>query len=353
MLAKHFVTLDSPLWRQCHASTVCATDGSDYLVAWFAGEHEGAQDSRIWLSRGAGDRWTEPVPVSEDEAPCWNPVLFRRKNGETLLYYKRGHAISSWETLLRVSGDGGLSWSDSRPLSTGDRGGRGPVKCPPIRLRSGRVLAGASTETWGHFPRWDAFVDISDDDGLTWSRTAEIALDRKTFHGAGIIQPALWESPSGQVTLMARGSSGFIVTSASSDQGQTWSAATATTVPNNNSAIGLCAFGGEIFLAHNPVRGDWASRAPLVVSRSSDDGRSWSRWLTLEESLAVSSPVDSGPSEGYLPADSGVTTTGANEFSYPTLITHDHSLVVTYTWQRRGIVLAHVPLAPNLIGRSS
>jgi hypothetical protein len=51
------------------------------------------------------------------------------------------------------------------------------------------VLAGASVETWGGPTRWDAFVDISDDDGLTWRRTADIEIDHETFQGAGIIQP--------------------------------------------------------------------------------------------------------------------------------------------------------------------
>ena len=56
--------------------------------------------------------------------------------------------------------------------------------------------------------------------------------------------------------------------------------------------------------------------------------------MTLESSLGA---VEG---EGYRPADSGVLTTGANEFSYPCLIGTPNGLAVTYTWQRRGIVLA-------------
>ncbi|HEY0700219.1 MAG TPA: hypothetical protein VGD43_20740, partial [Micromonospora sp.] len=67
--------------------------------------------------------------------------------------------------------------------------------------------------------------------------------------------------------------------------------------------------------------------------RSLDDGDSWQPWLTLEESLGDAT------GEGYQPADSGVRTTGVNEFSYPCLVRAGDRLAVTYTWQRRGIVL--------------
>ena len=89
-----------------------------------------------------------------------------------------------------------------------------------------------------------------------------------------------------------------------------------------------------MYLAHNPVSGDWAMRAPLIVSRSDDDGGTWRPWVTLESSL------ETVEGHGYRPTDSGVRTTGGNEFSYPCLIGTPDGLAVTYTWQRRGIALA-------------
>jgi predicted neuraminidase len=58
--------------------------------------------------------------------------------------------------------------------------------------------------------------------------------------------------------------------------------------------------------------------------------------VTLESSL------EAVEGAGYRPADSGVRTTGANEFSDPCLIGTPHGLAVAYTWQRRGIVLARL-----------
>ncbi|MER7165228.1 sialidase family protein [Micromonospora sp. NPDC000207] len=331
MTAKHFVVRD--VAGQCHGSTVCPV-GDTFVVAWFVGEHEGAPDSRIQLTVGAEDHWSTPVVVSGDLGPCWNPVLHLRTDGELVCWFKVGTTISAWVTYQVVSGDGGRTWSPPRPVGEADRGGRGPVRTPPLRLPSGRLLAGASTETWGERPRWDCFVDVSDDDGRTWRRTPDIALDHDTFPGAGAIQPALWRNPTGEVRLLARSTAGRLVAATSADDGETWSPGALHTVPNNNSGVAVARLGDTVHLAHNPTVGDWASRAPLVVSASTDGGETFHPWTTLEESL------DSTAGEGYRPADSGVTTTGVNEFSYPCLVPVGDRLAVSYTWQRRGIVLA-------------
>ena len=330
-MERFVVVTDVP--GQCHASTVCRTP-SGYVVAWFQGDHEGADNSQVWVTRGDGPTWAPPRVVSAGLGPCWNPVLHVQETGRLLLYFKVGTTISTWATYLSHSTDEGLTWSDPTPLVPGDRGGRGPVRTSPVRLASGRLVAGASTERWGQSPRWDAFVDLSDDDGLTWRRTPDIALDHDRFPGAGIIQPTLWQGPDRTIHLLARSTSGHLVASASTDDGETWCPGTPSSVPNNNSGVSACAWGDRVFLAHNPVSGDWASRAPLVVSASDDDGTTWRPWQTLEDRL---DDVEDG---GYLPADSGVATSGANEFSYPSLIATPDGLAVTYTWQRRGITLA-------------
>lgn len=331
MIEKHFVVRDAP--GQCHGSTVCQVAGS-FVVAWFQGDHEGAVNSQIWLSTRTGAAWSAPMVVSGDLVPCWNPVLHLQESGALLLFFKVGKTISSWQTFHASSIDGGRTWSAPQPLSADDPRGRGPVRTPPIRLRSGRLLAGASTEIWEAAPRWDSFVDISDDDGRTWRRTEDIAIDHDTFPGAGIIQPTLWQTSTGQVRLLARSTAGRLVSSSSTDDGGTWSAGVLSSIPNNNSGVSVCAVDETVYLAHNPTSGNWASRAPLLVSRSTDDGASWQPWATLEESL------EGAASEAYQPADSGVITTGFNEFSYPCLVRTPDGLAVTYTWQRRGIVLA-------------
>ena len=49
--------------------------------------------------------------------------------------------------VLLQSTDNGVTWSGPQELVPGDvSGGRGPVRNKPLRLASGRILAGASTE---------------------------------------------------------------------------------------------------------------------------------------------------------------------------------------------------------------
>src|SRR5262245_11254609 len=71
---------------QCQASTVVETKAG-LVAAWFGGTRERNPDVGVWLSRHADGKWTEPVEVangkqSDDKRePCWNPVLFRPKDG--------------------------------------------------------------------------------------------------------------------------------------------------------------------------------------------------------------------------------------------------------------------------------
>lgn len=108
---------------------------------------ESADDVDILTSVRSEGGWSEPVRVSADRnIPHWNPVLFRRADGKIMLFFKVGKKIPMWKTYFSLS-DNGVDWSKPAELVPGDiGGGRGPVKNKPIRLRSGRVIAPASTK---------------------------------------------------------------------------------------------------------------------------------------------------------------------------------------------------------------
>lgn len=358
-IERRWVTVDDPRWVQAHASTVLRTEAST-LAAWFAGTREGAPDSQIWLSRRAdgADGWVAPVRLTQERVAHWNPVLATGPGGDHWLFYKRGARISQWETMVRRSSDDGETWSAPSELVRGDRGGRGPVKNPPLLLGDGTWLAPGSVERWDGCIRWDGFVDVSVDGGSTWSMSG-IPLDRSALRGAGVIQPALWQDGSDVIALL-RSTEGWAYRSISADGGGTWSPAAPTPLPNNNSALTVVALpDGRAACVHNPVSGDWGARCPLSVSVSEDAGRTWVERLVVEDGQT---PIDTDPTrvpqrpgeqaagpQGFDPGDSGVLTTGVGEYSYPSAaLDTDHAgpghLVVTYTWQRRGIVEARVPL---------
>lgn len=328
---KEYVVLDDPRIPECHASTVLALHTGELLASWFGGSREGADDVAIWLSRRNRDGWERPRKVASEEGlPHWNPVLFQEGNGRILLFYKVGHRISEWSTRIIESDDNGLSWSRAVELVKGDRGGRGPVKNKLLVASNGTWLAPASWE--GVY--WDAFVDMSFDNGSTWMPSDKVPLDHKTFDGAGVIQPTLWESSPGCIHMLLRSTCGWICRSDSTDWGKTWSVVQCTALPNNNSGIDVVRLRDErLVLVYNPVGTSWGPRTPLVAAISSDNGLNWRPWIVLESAPAAESPT------GAQPSDCGVSHPDANEYSYPAIIETPEGIVISYTWKRRGIAI--------------
>ena len=221
----------------CHASTVLALPDGSLLCCWFGGTHEGESDVGIYLSRRTDAGWSEPKLLVNGAAANWNPVLFAGADGRLLLFYKQGQQIADWQTWLLQSTDNGETWSGPQELVPSDvSGGRGPVRNKPLRLASGRILAGASTE----HGIWKAFADISDDDGASWHKSSavqieglqyqagektadsNIAVSQQSFYGRGVIQPSLRQSADGSVHMLLRSSEGFVYRSDSADEGETW-----------------------------------------------------------------------------------------------------------------------------------
>lgn len=319
----------------CHASTIVALPDNSLLCCWFGGTHEGEADVAIYASRRTSAGWSEPVVLAAGAEANWNPVLFLTQAGRLLLFYKEGNAIASWRTLIRESLDNGMTWSEPCELVAGDvSGGRGPVRNKPVRLANGRILAGASTE----HGKWQAFADISDDDGRSWhksslveianleytagEKTAEsnIAVSQQSFYGRGVIQPSLWQSVDGSVHMLLRSSEGYIYRSDSADAGATWCPAYALPLPNNNSGLDLVRTAdGSLFLVCNPVAANWGQRSPLTLFKSVDEGASWQRLLDLETEQA--------------------------EFSYPAIICAADRLLITYTYKRQNIACVSFKLA--------
>lgn len=331
-MIKEFVMAKLPT-AFCHASTITVLPQGGYMCCWFGGTREGEADVAVYGSRRLKDGWSEPVKLADGVEANWNPVLFYRQDGALQLFYKQGQKIAAWRTFVRLSKDDGASWSEPVELVAGDvSGGRGPVRNKPIRLNNGRVLAGASTE----HGIWQAFADISDDDGVTWrkseavtianlqyqagEKTAEsnIAVSAQSFYGRGVIQPSLWEDDNGMVHMLLRSSEGFVYRSDSRDGGESWSHAYPLSLPNNNSGLDLvrAPFDGELYLLCNPVAANWGLRSPMSLFKSTDNGCTWTKLYDL----AVE----------------------ANEFSYPALIADEVGLTATFTWKRENIVCFHI-----------
>ncbi|HZJ78817.1 MAG TPA: sialidase family protein [Clostridia bacterium] len=317
---REMVFEDKPT-KNCHASTVLPLENGEVVASWFGGTKEGNNDVDIWVSVRDENGWNNPQRISADKnLPHWNPVLLKRNDEVIQLFFKVGKKISFWQTYYSLSNDNGKTWLSPKPLIENDMsGGRGPVKNKCIRLSDGRLLAPASTEQDNV---WKAFVDISFDDGATWERQNDISQATHEGKTVNIIQPTLWESEPGKVSMLIRSNCGRAYRSDSIDFGETWCTVYRTDVKNNNSGLDLVSLkDGTLYLVSNPVEENWGERAPLTLMKSTDNGITWEEVLCLEK-----------------------LNNKDDEFSYPAIEAVGNTLYITYTWHREKIVFWKIEL---------
>ncbi len=315
---KEYIFPADAVTKSCHASTVLPLADGRVLAAWFGGKHEKDDSVEIYLSaRSPKGVWSVPVCVTEqDDIAHWNPVLYEKKDGSVILFYKYGKDVPDWITKYVVSTDGGFSWSEPKELVPGDAsGGRGPVKNKCLRTSQGLLLAPASTE---QKKLWLPFIDVSADDGETWVKTP--LMERAKYKGANVhlIQPTLWEDEDG-IHCFMRSDKGAVYRSDSKDGGRTWRKPYRTRIPNNNSGIDCCTDSqGRLWLVYNPVDENWGVRHPLSLCVSKDKGKHFTDILIPEP--------------------------GFGEFSYPAIVYACGKLHITYTYKRKQIVYWQITL---------
>ncbi|WP_442590256.1 sialidase family protein [Pedobacter sp. AW31-3R] len=299
-------------FKQCHASTLVEVTPGKILLACFGGSAEGKQDVDIWLSNIDINGITAPLNVANGVVtdslrfPCWNPVLFKSREGRTFLFYKVGPNPREWWGMLKVSDDDGKSWSAATRLPDGILG---PIKNKPIQLEDGTILSPSSVER--NETRWVAHIERSIDGGKTWEF---IPVD----HGSafGVIQPSILVYGKNKLQLLCRSRQGSVMQAWSSDGGISWGKWDKTSLLNPNSGTDAVTLSdGNQLIVYNPdVPGkDWFNgRAKLRVA-SSTDGEKWTDIAVLEDGLK-------------------------EEYSYPSIIQSSDGLVhITYTYDRKNI----------------
>lgn len=296
---------------ECHASTIVETEDG-FLAAWFGGTREGDKDVCIYTSaKEDEDRWGIPVKVADGivndtlQYPCWNPVLYKRDNGDIILYYKIGPNPREWWGMYKISIDDGKSWSE--PIKIPDNM-LGPIKNKPVRLSDGTIMYPTSIET---MEMWNIYVETSDQDLKNWRK---IAIDNNNFNA---IQPTILLHKNNRIQMLCRSKEKKILETWSKDMGETWTSVTATSLPNNNSGIdAVTCSNGLHLLVYNPIT---KGRNKLSLA-GSYDGKIWEDLMILENQT-----------EG--------------EFSYPAIIqSRDGTIHITYTYNRNTIKYVHLKI---------
>ena len=296
----------------CHASTIVETS-EGMIAAWFGGTEERAPDVCIYTSINQNGKWSKPLMAADGiyegkQYPCWNPVLFRKDNSDVVLYYKVGPTPRDWWGLYKTSKDNGKTWSAATRIPNDLLG---PIKNKPMRLPDGKILYPTSFET---NEIWNSYMETSDQDLKNWQR---IELDNGNYQ---TIQPTILTHKNGILQLLFRSKNKTIIESWSQDNGQTWSALSPTTLPNNNSGLDAVSLANDDqALVFNPVT-KGRNKLGIAISK---DGIDWEAAVLLEDDPNTKA-----------------------EYSYPAIIQAINGLIhVTYTWNRE--LIRHVVIDPS------
>ena len=310
-------------YPECHASTIAEVAQGRLVAAWFGGTKERNPDVCIYVAHYENGHWTPGVKVADGaqadgspRMPTWNPVLFAPKDAPLQLFYKVGPHPSTWWGMVVTSDDGGKTWGAPRRLPDGILG---PIKNKPVVLGDGAWLSPSSSE--GNKDGWLVHFELSRDQGATWEKIGPV----KKGPAFDAIQPSILFHKDGKLQALCRSKQGVVAQTWSEDGGKTWSALTATELPNPNSGTDAVTLAdGRQLIVYNPsahrpneAKGD---RWPLAIAVSTD-GLAWQRVVTLE-----TEPRTSG-------------------YAYPAVIqAADGKVHVTYTWGCQ--LIKHVVLDP-------
>lgn len=243
-------------------------------------------------------------------------------DGEVLLFFKIGKDVPDWQGWVVKSYDNGKTWTHKEMLP---KGFIGPVKNKP-ELIGDRLICPSSTEgKW-----WTFHVEIYDVKTKQWKYVGPVPADSAlltddgNMHPIKCIQPSILRLGDGRLKVLMRTHNGKLATSYSSDNGDTWSAVTLTSIPNNQSGTDAVTLkDGRHVLVYNDFETVMGTkkgpRTPLCIAVS-DDGEHFRPYVTLEDS-----PVD--------------------QYSYPAVIQgSDGNLHVVYTWRRLRIAYKEIKL---------
>jgi len=341
--------------KHVHSSSIVQAANGDLLVCWYHGSGERWADDVLIhgarLKKGAS-QWS-PVFLMADtpDIPDCNPILFIDPQQKLWLFWVAVKANRWEQSILRYKvsedyeRDGApiWKWQDIIILKPGEKfaqalekgfkeldveegawaeyappytrmlieAAKDPVKrqcgwmprIHPFVLPSGRILLPLYSDGFNL-----SLIAISDDNGLHWRASSPIV-------GIGPNQPTIVRKKDGTLVAYMRDdgdSPNRVLMATSKDDGETWSVARDTDIPNPGSSLEVVMLrDGRWVMVYNDTEDN---RHSLAIAMSDDEGKTW-KWKRKLE---------------YSP-------NGERSFSYPSVIqTSDGLLNITYSYTDHG-----------------
>ncbi|MBN1481422.1 exo-alpha-sialidase [candidate division KSB1 bacterium] len=301
--------------KHVHGSSIVECPNGDLLACWFYGSGERrASDVLVQGSRlKKGETNWSPVFLLADtpNLPDCNPVFFIDREKKLWLFWiavqAEGwqHSVLKYRYSTDYQHDGApiWTWQDVILLQPGEHftaaiqsafQALGPfsdmwaeyaapysqqiiiaskdkikrqtgwmTRIHPLELPSGRILLPLYSDGFNV-----GLCAISDDAGQTWSASGPMV-------GYAPIQPALVRKSNGGIVSYMRdsGDAHRVLRSESTDDGETWSPALATDIPNPGSSLEVLALhDGRWILLYNDTKD---GRHSLALALSEDEGVTW------------------------------------------------------------------------------
>lgn len=345
-----------------HAASLVELQDGRLRAVWFSGSREGAGDVTIqtavldtkglqWNAESTlFDRLQVEHGLLRYVKKLGNPVIARAPDGTLILWFVTV-SIGGWagsSITWSRSVDDGTSWAAPQRLVTSPFLNISTlVKAKPVALTNGQI----ALPVYHEFAQKFAEILRLDLQGRV--------VDKIRIPGSQkSLQPVVLPESTRQASVYMRSAGAPVVmTSATADAGATWSAATASSLPNPDAALaGLITDRGTTWLALNPTA---AGRATLALLHGKngrfDSAPAW----TLESPVGTQAGLSRYDYERLLGGElkaGGVSDQQlqdyvasatrqlcnndrcSQEFSYPYLLqSRDGDIHLVYTWHRTRI----------------
>ena len=277
------VTPQGRLWATWYAGVTPGEDANNYVV----------------LSTAAvdGAPWQEVLTVDPDgEGPvrAFDPELWISPDGRLFFFWaqmdrkRRDPELGVWYVETATPEAAAPVWSAPRRI------GDGVMMCKPIALSTGEWALPISL--WREHDK-SAQIVVSADAGKTWAvrGACHVPKDDRQFD-----EHMLVERKDGSLWMLVRTNYG-IGESASADRGATWPDGKPSVLPHTPSRffVQRLASGSLLLVKHGPLDRR-TGRSDLMAFISTDDGRTWSGGLMLDERAGVSYPDGQQTADGTI-----------------------------------------------------
>ena len=364
---------DNPIFplqgKHVHSSSIIECPNGDLLTCWFHGSGERTADDVVIqgarLKKGS-NKWS-PVFLMADTPgfPDCNPVLFIDQQDRLWMFWiaVRAHGWQHSILKYRLSTDyqqpgapkwdwqdiillkpGDIfaetietafkeliteepMWAEYAPLystmiieAAKDKAKRQTgwmTRTHPITLPSGRILLPLYSDGFNV-----CLIAISNDNGRHWRASKPIV-------GLGPIQPSIVRKKDGTLVAYMRDSGNApyrVLISTSTDDGESWSPAIDTNIPNPGSSLEAIALqDGRWVMVYNDTE---QGRHSLAVALSNNEGKTWKPKRHI-----------------------GKSDNRTKSYGYPSLIqAKDGMLHLTYSYREpAGATIRHCTFSPDWI----